>query len=192
MTSMIGLDTVQVRLLYEDECLVVIEKPSGMLSVPGREFRMVNMSRSDQWAAVIDKLLENKLNREPDSSYIPILQKLMENPTNVPRQELKFLRYLRRVCRTDDIIGKEVYDAVYDLDRRMFTGIPEELPKSLISATDIVETYIGSKVYQVHRIDEETSGVLVFAKDSTAAAHICGQFMNRTVSIHLLSSFYHD
>lgn len=40
---------------------------------------------------------------------------------------------------------------------------------------------LGERLYPVHRLDRATSGVLVFAKSSSAAAGLCAQFAGRSV-----------
>lgn len=39
-----------------------------------------------------------------------------------------------------------------------------------------VSSRIGKKAFVVHRIDRDTSGAVIFAKDAAAHAHLCAQF----------------
>lgn len=49
-------------------------------------------------------------------------------------------------------------------------------------ATVIMEEKLGHKVYSVHRLDRETSGVLVLAKTSAMASHMVHLFENKKVN----------
>ena len=192
MNRMLTVDAVELRLVYEDDCLLAVDKPSGMLAVPGREFRICTLTRVQQWATVIEKVLEQTLERNSESPTIPLLTFLKGQGYRVPRQEQKFYRYLSRHCKTDEETLREAWKAIYDADRRMFSGLPPNLPKELISAMDIAEAYHQDKIYSVHRIDQETSGLLLFAKDSATANRVCAQFEKHSVRhlLILISSIY--
>ena len=41
--------------------------------------------------------------------------------------------------------------------------------------------YIPGKLYTVHRLDKDTTGILVFAKSSAIASHISHLMYNRQV-----------
>ena len=47
------------------------------------------------------------------------------------------------------------------------------------SLLDLVDKYVGKKTFLLHRIDRPTSGVVLFAKNATAAADLNKQFQNR-------------
>jgi 23S rRNA pseudouridine1911/1915/1917 synthase len=53
-------------------------------------------------------------------------------------------------------------------------------PTGSVSLLDLVEVYLDKKAYILHRIDRPTSGVVMFAKNDIAAAHLSQQFQNRT------------
>lgn len=50
-----------------------------------------------------------------------------------------------------------------------------------------VEKLISNKVFVVHRIDKETSGVVLFAKDPSAHRHLSMQFEKREINKEYLS-----
>lgn len=58
--------------------------------------------------------------------------------------------------------------------------IPDRYNKSLASLSEILKTDLGS-IFVVHRLDKETSGVLVFAKTAEAHAALNRQFEGREV-----------
>ncbi|MFA6092566.1 MAG: RNA pseudouridine synthase [Elusimicrobiota bacterium] len=45
----------------------------------------------------------------------------------------------------------------------------------------LLEERLGAKLYVVHRLDREASGLLLFAKDEKAHKDLCAQFAQRTV-----------
>lgn len=60
-------------------------------------------------------------------------------------------------------------------------SVPGKNPK-LISATDIVEHYLGNQIHIVHRLDCATSGVMIFAKNKTAQRILHSHFRKRQIS----------
>jgi 23S rRNA pseudouridine1911/1915/1917 synthase len=47
------------------------------------------------------------------------------------------------------------------------------------SLLDLTDNYLGKKSFLLHRLDRPTSGLVLFAKNETAAAHLNQQFQNR-------------
>lgn len=47
---------------------------------------------------------------------------------------------------------------------------------------DQVQRHVGSQVYPVHRLDRDTSGVIMFAKTEPAKLYLQKQFQNRSVA----------
>lgn len=54
-------------------------------------------------------------------------------------------------------------------------------------AVQIVRDQIGQMVYPVHRLDKATSGVLLFALNSTASAKLCEDFRERLIEKRYLA-----
>lgn len=48
-------------------------------------------------------------------------------------------------------------------------------------AVQLTQELIGQKVFPIHRLDKATSGLLLFALDSTSARHLSDQFMTHTI-----------
>lgn len=48
-----------------------------------------------------------------------------------------------------------------------------------VSLLECVDDYLGQKNYLLHRLDRPTSGLVLFAKNETAAAHLNRQFQQR-------------
>jgi 23S rRNA pseudouridine1911/1915/1917 synthase len=58
--------------------------------------------------------------------------------------------------------------------------IPDRFNKELDNLQSFLNNKYG-KIYTAHRIDKQTSGVIVFAKNADAHAHLNNQFTNHTV-----------
>lgn len=61
-----------------------------------------------------------------------------------------------------------------------FLVIPDRYDGTIPSLSRILEDELG-KIFVVHRIDKETSGLVVFAKSADAHRDLSGQFEGRTV-----------
>lgn len=59
--------------------------------------------------------------------------------------------------------------------------IPDQYNERDATLSGKVSERLGEKVFVVHRIDKDTSGVVLFAKDAGAHAFLCGQFEEGTV-----------
>ncbi len=73
---------------------------------------------------------------------------------------------------------------VYEDDAFIAFNKPAMLPtqRDLTGDASLLEwadNYLGSKTFLLHRIDRPTSGIVLFAKNSEAAAAISQQFQNR-------------
>ena len=75
-------------------------------------------------------------------------------------------------------MAEEAWSYVSIVDEQM-NSIPLDLSKKHISATEIVKS-THKKVWNVHRLDCETSGVLAMAFTEDAGGHISGQFREGT------------
>ncbi len=64
-------------------------------------------------------------------------------------------------------------------------AIPDRFDPTLPSAKGLLERKLDTKLWVVHRIDRETSGCLVFAKNETAHRHLSLQFQE-----HVAGKFY--
>ncbi len=59
--------------------------------------------------------------------------------------------------------------------------IPARRGETEVPLVRQVEEYVGKKIYVVHRLDRETSGIVLFAKNPVAHRHLCLQFQQRKV-----------
>jgi succinate dehydrogenase flavin-adding protein (antitoxin of CptAB toxin-antitoxin module) len=172
-----------MEIIFEDDYLIAVNKPSGKLSVPGKENRVAIRTRAEEWRIVIETLLTSVEIKEPSSSFLPVLIELRKQGERVPRQDQKFFRYVKRVVKSvDDSTLSSLFQLLSFLDREMFGVLPEDFPVELISAADEMERYCNQKLFHLHRLDQETSGLLLFGKDSISANSLSEQFRERKVS----------
>jgi hypothetical protein len=172
-----------MEIIFEDDYLIAVNKPSGKLSVPGKENRVATRTRAEEWTVVIETLLSDLLKNDTSSLLIPILKELNKQGERVPRQDQKFYRYVKRVVKTvDDATVYSLFQLLSSLDREMFGVLPDDFPVELISAADEMEGHCNQKLFHLHRLDQETSGLLLFGKDSISANYLSEQFRDRKVS----------
>lgn len=82
----------------------------------------------------------------------------------------------------------ELWEFLKHVDRTLNGIDPESVSEERISVETIMSQSLGCQLYHVHRLDCETTGILLFAKTSTAAAELCSQFRDRKVCRHLTLS----
>ena len=185
-------------ILYEDAYLIAINKPHNLLSVPGLS-AVVNVfsnslpyqqdeimdrstiahskcSRSERWMKAV---LTVSIDNSQDDNIREIFQSLSLK-SSLPRKHQEFVRYLSRDLKLNDPC---IQDKVWNLLNNSDMTLQKEFsPGSDIpSAASIVEELINGKVYPVHRLDLETSGVLLFAKTSHAAGDLSCQFRDKSI-----------
>lgn len=97
---------------------------------------------------------------------------------------------MKGLCQNDDIIEEEAFttndilledEYLIVVDKK--SGIPSvpglDGRKSLI---ETLEEYLETKLFVVHRLDMDTSGLIVYAKNQEVASALQAQFENRTVN----------
>lgn len=193
-TSSSRLDRFQTRILYLDDHVVLFDKESGMCSVPTRETAVkvqgtglisssgVQMPRprSEQWGEAI----RNAKNHETEESVLDVLIRLNEPLESIPRREVQFKRHVGRVTKTrDQSILDKVWSMVIDEDSKLRypRGFTDNLSDESLSATEVVSALLGKQVFVVHRLDMETSGIMLFARNSSACRSINEQFRLKTI-----------
>lgn len=164
----------ELPILYEDAHIIAVNKPWNMLSVPGKPEAAIMRPRHEEWRAAVTAAHEATKGL-PSIPCEAVLQRISAEPLNVPRKEKKFYDYLRRTFQVRDAaIAAEAWNYVNIVDKQM-NFPPIDLSKANISATEIVRSN-HSKVLNVHRLDCETSGVLLMALTEDASAHLSSQF----------------
>ncbi len=76
-------------------------------------------------------------------------------------------------------------DIIYENDDLLIVNkpagllvIPDRFNNELPSLNKLLEKQLGQRVYVVHRLDRDTSGVICFAKTEEAHKHLSDQFQN--------------
>jgi hypothetical protein len=170
-------------VLFEDNDIIAFDKPFNMLSVPGREFKPIHRPRGQEWEDAIKRSSESYNNSlaSLSSEAKEILHKLAALG-GIPRKKEKFLRFIQRSLKCEDKqVLEEIWVAVVKVDEEMHRTSFEDIPDHLVSAADMVERHCGHKIYHVHRLDMETSGVLLFAKNDVICAEMSRQFRDSTI-----------
>ncbi len=62
-----------------------------------------------------------------------------------------------------------------------FLTIPDRFAPEKSNLYNWLSEYVGGKIYIVHRLDKETSGIIIFAKNEESHRDLSIQFENRTV-----------
>lgn len=177
------LDKIDSMIIYEDDHLIAINKPPNMFSVPGREHlesRNGRMKRTEEWTNAVQEAAKTKNTHDP-LGVLQSLATLLLDKKNVPRKRQKFIGYMNRMLKTKNNDAGKLFEVVKAIDRRMHTLNFESIPSNLISAADVAERITGDQVFIVHRLDIETSGIILFAKSEESAGEICRQFRDREV-----------
>ena len=177
MTSIAPLD---LCIILEDEVLIIVDKAANILSVPGKSSKPFTKFRCTQWEDAVREAA-NSESLIPESESQRCLQQLAAT-SSLPRKESKFKDFLRRVLKVVDTeLQQSIWKRVCDADSLLNKQPFEEIPNHLVSSADLVEKHCGHKVYIVHRLDMETSGLIMYAKNEASAAELCRQFRTREV-----------
>lgn len=178
---------VTMRILLNDEHLIVVDKPAFMLSVPGREFRYDKEStpnRARQWSNAVLALSQNQERDVEVEAFKEVYDRLVKADLSVPRQRDKLFHFLVKICKvTDDQAKDDIWIQINKMDRKLNQFDISILPDELVSAADKVERIVGARVHHLHRLDQDTSGILMFAKSSEIAREMSRQFRDREVNV---------
>lgn len=169
----------KIDILFEDNDCIVVNKPSLMLSVPGRA-ELIREPRHIEWMNAIKHAAEVvESNR---SNACDVALKRLNAMANIPRKKFSFDIWIRKNLKISDVaVIDEVWNLINISDRECHKPKLEIMDPSRISVTEIIEECMGKKVYVVHRLDCETSGALIFAKNEASAAELGHQFHSRMV-----------
>lgn len=172
------------EILFHDGDLIALSKPANVLSTPGREMRIKPVSRADEWAAAISELCLLKRQQLTTEVYDNAMEVLRNQAKVVPRQKPKFLAFLERVAKIkDQLIKEQIWEDLTKLDSDLHAVDTSALPSELYSAADFARDVCGKSIHHVHRLDQETSGLILFAKSTFAASELARQFRDREVCV---------
>lgn len=166
-----------LKILFEDENIAVIDKPPNILSVPGKRKEFVK-SRNEEWHDAIRYA----------STFVdddPLIKECIVRLTScssIPRKELRFYSFLSRVLKIVDVdVQRSIWHNINKCDEKLHKPSFDSIPESLISTVELTEQLCSHKLYPVHRLDMETSGILLYAKTEESCAELGRQFRERLV-----------
>ena len=173
------LMTERIRIVFEDDHIVVVDKEADVLSVPGKSsVDWVDfVPRHEQW-------LESVATAASKEYLDPICKEVLielKEYQSIPRKKGLFISFLQRACKINELsLREQVWDVVSKCDFERHK-LAENKPPNLVSIAEILEHIYHKKVFHVHRLDMETSGILIFAKTDQAAGELCRQFRDREI-----------
>lgn len=198
----------QIPIIFEDDDILVVNKPSPMLSVPGKA-DVPRLPRHIEWRNAINNAADNELiSMSPQCrDSLRELTKRTVKADNVPRKQQPFESCLQKMLKINDNpqLVTEIWEVVNKSDELQHKVFVADLPPHRVSAVeaaehhcnsqqqaptrptpdrphDGVQVLVAAKVFAVHRLDCETSGVLLLAKNEEAAGNMGIQFRGRLVS----------
>lgn len=198
------LEAYRSRVLYVDDAIIVFDKEAGMPSVPTRETTVVVQGkgvttasgvemprkRSAQWG---DAVRNASLNSK-ENSVKRIFESLKDPLEALPRREGSFKQHVGRVAKVganSDVLAQVWEDVVLeDTKLRYPQGFIDGVPDDSLSAAAVVSELVGKQIYVVHRLDMDTSGIIMFAKDSSACNTLNEQFRLKTIDKKYLAEVH--
>ena len=172
-----------IELIHVDASLVVVNKPRDLLSVPGRHPDAPAPTKKRKRAG---EYWEEALARARDEASAGSLAGKLLNGVgslaSIPRREDKFRAHVQRakgrVGAVDDVAVSKLWRELDDAAKALAApDNDEEAPNAL----DLARVAVGDRdLRPVHRLDYETSGVLVFARTTAAASALCAAFRKST------------
>ena len=172
-----------IELLHVDASIVVVNKPRDLLSVPGRHPDAPAPTKKRKRAG---EYWEEALARARDEASAGSLAGRLLNGVgslaSIPRREDKFRAHVQRAKgRVGDVDDAAVGTLWRELDDAAKALAAPDAGDEAPNALDLARVAVGDRdLRPVHRLDYETSGVLVFARTTAAASALCAAFRKST------------
>ena len=184
----------------ESSCLTLIDRSvvdtcslNNKLIVTNNDSGTDVGEASKDHVASSKQLLDNRASKYNVSNIdsdkaltLRLLDDLIHSIDNVPRKKDRFIGYLKRLYRLKDSqcsgVLTDLWMKLVSIDYSLHHIKLASIPQHLISASDIASESSHCHVHHVHRLDLQTSGVLMFAKDDQISADLDRQFRDRHVS----------
>lgn len=180
LSSNITNSNSKLTILFDDDNIIVIDKAPNVLSVPGKIKKFVK-SRNDEWHDAI-RYAASAGNEEGDPLIKACLERVAGSSTSIPRKEARFYSFLGRALKvTDTDLQRSIWTSINRCDEMLHKTLFDSIPEHLRSSADLAEQHCGHKLYHVHRLDMETSGVIMYAKTEDSCAELSRQFRDREV-----------
>lgn len=169
----------ELSVIYEDDTIIAVDKAANTLSVPGKDAKPFLKFRYDEWNDAVK--MAATADFQPSTSHCSEFIVPFKDKISIPRKEVKFYSFLKSLKINDPKLQQSIWDRIYDADLHLNKIGFEDIPNHLISTADLIEKHCGQKIYTVHRLDMETSGVMLFAKNAISCAELGRQFRDREV-----------
>jgi 23S rRNA-/tRNA-specific pseudouridylate synthase len=195
---------ISFDILYEDEHLIAVNKPANILSCPGVRSRNVfyepkvvpispgsaTLKMNPKFVPRNDKFMTAVANaaqsakEEGDNEHYDILNHLHTSKINcgLPRKKRSFIDFLsKRPYSVDNPqLRLDLWDRVAKADFQLLSKEKDMSADDYEHCmTDILEAVDNKRVFQVHRLDMETSGVMYFARTDVACADLMKQLREK-------------
>ena len=173
----------KIELLHVDASIVVVNKPRDLLSVPGRHPDAPAPTKKRKRAG---EYWEEALARTRDEASAGSLAGRLLNGVgslaSIPRREDKFRAHVQRARgRVGDVDDAAVGTLWRELDDAAKALAAPDNDEEAPNALDLARVAVGDRdLRPVHRLDYETSCVLVFARTTAAASALCAAFRKST------------
>ena len=131
-----------------------------------------------QW----ENAIKCAINDNDNDEIVQILKDMLAMNGDAPRKEKRFMNYVQgRLRINNNDLLHNVWNAINKADADLHQLKFEDIPAHLVSVADVARHINGGPVWSVHRLDMETSGILMLAKTEESCAELCKQFRERTI-----------
>lgn len=170
-----------LNILYEDTHCIAVNKPSPMLSVPGKSKEDEIHPKRPRFEQFMNAVVAAMNTPSCDMEVKKYLKGVVESGS-CPRKFHVFKRFVSRNLGLNDAeLQERCWKSINAMDEVLNKQKVAELPLEMVSATQIVQQHLKHRIYNVHRLDMDTSGILLLAKSDQACTAIGNQFSGRQV-----------
>ena len=187
---------MRVRILHEDACFLVIDKPSNLRSVPGnvttgsKRCREKKRTSQEAWIDALEEF-QGDDDKAIDCSVYRWAKKLANSQSlvSIPRKREPFLRYFQRnqarlvpegeprgTNRSLEGLGVQLHAMLEERQRSLLnlpqTTCHEDSAFGQLILLGFAHERRPVNLFVVHRLDCETSGVMVFARSKEVASFL--------------------
>lgn len=183
---------LRIRIILRDESIVVIDKPPNLRSVKGLSGRKrpreegSRLTASEAWTKALQVAMPSE--KDPIENCLARLNQKDSRLASIPRKRKLFQRYIERnrqrlFSDDNEKCDETTVEAMYQRLRERhvaYMNLPELTAEeeSAEGQVSILEGQ-GTTVRVVHRLDMETSGVMVFARTASAASALARMWRER-------------
>jgi len=164
---------IPLDIIFEDEQFLIVDKPAGMVTHPGF---------GNRDGTLVNAVLHHVGGRLPAAIEAARLEALDEGATD-DDADITDVDVTDADIADADVTGAEIVDADVADTESEDTDSGEPDPQSDVEPEVLsVEEYARVRPGIVHRLDKETSGLMVVAKNAEAQVFLARQFADRTAT----------